>query len=479
MDAITAEKIDEYVENHQEEILSDLKRLVQIPSVSVPGSPEPEPFGRECARVLAEAIQIAEEKGMTARNYGNWYGIATRGEGTHTVGIFSHLDVVEAGDDWTFPPFEMTEKDGWLFGRGVADDKVAAVMGFHTAKALDELDLARNIKLLLYLGVCEEKGMSDLDRYLAEQEMPDFSMVPDFMFPVSIGEQGLVIFHFSGDLFDSVRNFAGGEPGKRLPMIASADYIGPDGDRLLQLSEQRERVTAVQENGAVHITAEGKPASTFRGPDSVNAIAALASFLSESGVLTGKDADRMAAIRRAAESPDGSGLEIACDDELFGSLACTCLTAEEKDGKLNLKFDIRYPMSITGQTIRTRVDAFAEQNGFEVLDWKDIAPWSLPADDPRVQILVDCWNEVSGRSDKARTGGGTYAKKLKNAVSYGPKDYRKCPFLPANHGEIHSPDETRSIETILNAVKVYIRAYVELDAWYAEQERESAGRQQN
>jgi acetylornithine deacetylase/succinyl-diaminopimelate desuccinylase-like protein len=35
-----------------------------------------------------------------------------------------HLDVVEAKpEDWNFNPFSLTEKDGWLYGRGVIDMK--------------------------------------------------------------------------------------------------------------------------------------------------------------------------------------------------------------------------------------------------------------------------------------------------------------------------------------------------------------------
>ena len=35
-----------------------------------------------------------------------------------------HLDVVEAKpEDWTFDPFKLTEKDGWLYGRGTIDMK--------------------------------------------------------------------------------------------------------------------------------------------------------------------------------------------------------------------------------------------------------------------------------------------------------------------------------------------------------------------
>jgi acetylornithine deacetylase/succinyl-diaminopimelate desuccinylase-like protein len=46
-----------------------------------------------------------------------------RGKGRPILYI-GHLDVVEAKrEDWSFDPFSLTEKDGWLYGRGVIDMK--------------------------------------------------------------------------------------------------------------------------------------------------------------------------------------------------------------------------------------------------------------------------------------------------------------------------------------------------------------------
>ena len=43
--------------------------------------------------------------------------------------VISHLDVVEAKpEDWTVPPFKLTEKDGWLYGRGTQDIKGEAAV---------------------------------------------------------------------------------------------------------------------------------------------------------------------------------------------------------------------------------------------------------------------------------------------------------------------------------------------------------------
>jgi acetylornithine deacetylase/succinyl-diaminopimelate desuccinylase-like protein len=70
-----------------------------------------------------------------------------RGKGRPILYI-GHLDVVEAKpEDWSFDPFRLTEKDGWLYGRGVIDmkgqDVAMAVSlmrlkqeGFHPARDL-------------------------------------------------------------------------------------------------------------------------------------------------------------------------------------------------------------------------------------------------------------------------------------------------------------------------------------------------------
>ncbi|EHR81057.1 ArgE/DapE family deacylase [Staphylococcus epidermidis] len=51
--------------------------------------------------------------------------IATIGSGHPVLGISGHMDVVSEGDkqDWSVDPFEMTEKDGNLYGRGTSDMK--------------------------------------------------------------------------------------------------------------------------------------------------------------------------------------------------------------------------------------------------------------------------------------------------------------------------------------------------------------------
>jgi len=46
------------------------------------------------------------------------------GRGGRPILLMAHMDVVDAlSEDWTIPPFELTEKDGYLYGRGTLDNK--------------------------------------------------------------------------------------------------------------------------------------------------------------------------------------------------------------------------------------------------------------------------------------------------------------------------------------------------------------------
>ena len=108
------------------ELRRDLEALVRIPSVSVPGRID-EPL-LDAFELTSRLFADAGRAGRPARPAGHRAGRHRRDPGppgAPTVLLYSHYDVVPAGDEalWTSPPFEPTERDGALVGRGAADTK--------------------------------------------------------------------------------------------------------------------------------------------------------------------------------------------------------------------------------------------------------------------------------------------------------------------------------------------------------------------
>lgn len=127
-DILSAEQIKTLRERVQElmpQVRADLEALTRIPSVSLAS------FDQSHVDASAEATaELLRAEGLEVRIVREGGAPAVIGHidgpaGAPTVTLYAHHDVQPPGDDadWDSPPFEPTERDGRLYGRGAADDK--------------------------------------------------------------------------------------------------------------------------------------------------------------------------------------------------------------------------------------------------------------------------------------------------------------------------------------------------------------------
>jgi acetylornithine deacetylase/succinyl-diaminopimelate desuccinylase-like protein len=148
----------------------DLAQLVSIPSVSARGE------GLDaCAAKIA--LLLSAEGFDTEMHLGDVgpFVIGETGAGPFTLIIYNHYDVQPEDpiELWTAPPFELSERDGRLYGRGAADDKgefVSRLAGWRASRQNHSGPLP--FKLIWIVEGEEEIGSPSLVRFLDER-FPD------------------------------------------------------------------------------------------------------------------------------------------------------------------------------------------------------------------------------------------------------------------------------------------------------------------
>ncbi|MFZ1083860.1 MAG: dipeptidase, partial [Terracidiphilus sp.] len=171
-------------ENHPR-FLSELKDLLRIPSIST--LPENKGDCRRAAEfILAELTRIGFEHARLLETDGHplVYADWLHAPGKPTALFYGHYDVqpTDPENEWISPPFEPTERDGNLYGRGTCDDKGQV---WAQIKGLESL-LAANGKLPLNVRVLfegeEEVGGEGIEAFVASKPpelKSDFALVSD------------------------------------------------------------------------------------------------------------------------------------------------------------------------------------------------------------------------------------------------------------------------------------------------------------
>ena len=445
------EKILEY----KEELFDDLNRLLSIESVD--GARD-----EDCAAALDFIIKRAEDFGLTAEKVTAKSAHVDLGKGGKLCGVLSHLDVVPAGNNWTVNPYALTERGGRLYGRGVADDKGAALVNLYCLCALKELGVEGKNTLRAIYGTAEETGMSDMDGYFAQKRLPDLAFTPDSEYGVCYAEKGILQLEVSTPTNEAkvLSQFHAGKAINAVPDLAYVmlDSSGYDEQLLMRLADASEGNFEFNYTiDGLMIISRGKAAHACEPQKGFNAAAALIDLIThayevyEIGALS-------SFIDYAINcETNGRSLGLKMSDAVSGALTVNLGNVHIEGTEARAQFDIRYPVTVNGDYVLRQFRSVAENNHLTVKVLHHDRPLYVEKDSELVRLLADAYKTVTGEDAPLyTTGGGTYARKLGGkGVAFGPN-------FKDDDIRMHNADESVDKENFLRHMQICFEAMYRL-----------------
>ena len=416
-----------------------LEKLISIKSTGgVPA--EGAPYGEKPREALDFFLSEASKAGMRTGVTGDRAGWVEFGEGERLIGIVCHLDVVPAGEGWNSDPFTLTFTDSdnvhMMAARGIIDDKGPAAASFFAMKELlDEGKAPSDYRVRLILGTDEERSCSCVEYYAEHEEIPEFSITPDGMFPVVYCEKG--ILHIM--LFGGNENNLKADCGTAVNMVpANAKCtIGDD-----------------------EILVTGKPAHASRPEQGINAI----SLLAEAVESFGYDLNDYPVLKFVKDFDQALFTGCSITDE-SGSLTSNIGVLKAEENECALYLDFRIPMSFSMDEVFNNIKAKASEYGLDAEIVSSMDPIYKDRNHPSVKKLTDIWSRHMDKftdfkeeyreqfTEAIAIGGGTYARHIPNTIAFGTQ-------TPWIEDRCHQANESVAVNDFIEWVNI-IKEYIE------------------
>ncbi len=429
-----------------DDIVQSTVKLIQFDS-SMKAADEGCPFGKEAADCLQYFLHLANEMGFETHNYDNYVGEVCYGEGKEFA-ILAHLDVVPAGSGWKYPPFAGVINDDVseggvegtkIWGRGAMDDKAPAVVCLYALKKLKDLGETPKRKFKLIVGCNEESGWKCIEHYNKVAVMPEEGFTPDADFPVIYAEKG--ILHFTARFAINDAPMSALNAGQRVNMVCdegSAFLTRKGAENLVNYQNPIVGTTLSYDNTTNTLKGYGKSAHGSTPDKGANALQAMLCFLANFHDDCKKAYDFL--------FNDSVGLKRLQDET--GVLTMSPDVASFKDGILSVTTDIRFPATLSLETVTKMLDE-------SDIDYT-IDNYQAPLyNDPKgalITTLMGVYNKVTGNAEKPiAIGGGTYARALKCGCAFGPE-------MKDEEATIHQANEYVTFDRLRLMSEVYFEA---------------------
>lgn len=458
-------------DKYKDSLIKDLQGLVQIPSVLDEENATPEaPLGNHVKEALDWILALGEKDGFLTKNTGNLAGHIEMGEGAEILGVLCHVDVVPAGDGWTYPPFEGKVEKGRLYARGAIDDKGPTIAAYYAMKIVQSLGVPFTKRVRMIVGTDEESDWRCVEHYFKHEEMPSLGFAPDADFPIIHAEKGIIDFNlnFAGTKVDEfapkieMQSFASGERYNMVPDKAVAvltayldqTYLLQEYDEYLKENELAGDYYIV--SGNLTIELHGKSAHAMEPDHGKNAGLWLLAFLNRFQLDVNAKAFCEFASEKLHKDSRGHSLHIAGSDDISGDLTVnTGKIRYSKDGSY-FGLNVRYPVTYDMDTAIEKITPELKEKEIAIKILADSKPHHVEGDDPFIQTLLKVYEkQTNQKGELLAIGGGTYARSLAKGVAFGA-------LFPGRDDVAHQKDEYIDVDDLLKATAIYAQAIFEI-----------------
>ena len=428
-------------EQVKEDFLASLKLLISYPSV-LNENENGTPFGQAIQDVLEKTLEICQGLGFkTYLDPKGYYGYTEIGQGKELLAVLCHLDVVPSGDeaDWKTPPFEAIVKDGYIFGRGVQDDKGPSMAALYAVKALLDSGVVFQKRVRFIFGTDEETLWRCMGRYNELEETATLGFAPDSSFPLTYAEKGLLQVKLHGPGSDFLQLEAG-EAFNVVP--AKASYQGAFLEKVIA---GLRAAGFDYEETADEVTVLGVPKHAKDAAQGVNAIVRLAKVLQ---LLAPHPALSFIADA-VGEDATGSRLFGPILDEPSGSLSFNIAGLTITPERSEIRIDLRIPVLADKEDLVRILSKKAADYQLTYEEFDYLAPLYVPKDSELVSTLMGIYQEKTRDNSPAMSSGGaTFARTMPNCVAFGA-------LFPGAEQTEHQANERAKLDDLYKAMDIY------------------------
>ncbi len=449
------------VAKRKEQIIKDLEGIVKINSELTTYDPKRvgAPFGEGIKEALDFMLSLGQRDGFKTENLEGYAGHIEFGDQEEYVGLIGHLDVVPAGNDWTYPPYGAEIHDGMMYGRGTEDDKGPTIAAYYALKILKELEIPLSKRIKIVLGCDEETGWRGVTKYFAKYpEMPVSGFIPDADFPLIYAEKGISRILIKGVFEESdLLSINGGFRDNMVPDYAEAtlsNHKDYEGKFALFLEENDLQGETKVDGDKIYVKVTGKSAHGSTPEFGVNAIDLLFKFFVEEGLNT-----KLVNLYKDLLLDDylGVKLGVAYKDEEMGDLTNNVGVIKSDDDTYQINLNLRYPHGVDFDEVVSKIHDKAAAYFAEVdVDNHQQLLYHDPESE-LVTTLMNVYKKITHdkHAKPISIGGGTFARAMKNTVAFGPHFLDKPTF-------IHQRNEYVELDDFFKAIVIYTEALYEL-----------------